>query len=64
MTRHKNTIQRNARIESESILALLCVVISVNVKATRYTCNAAIHTHTHTHIHTHSYGSFLLIHVQ
>ena len=34
MTRCKNATQENARIESESILALYCVATSVNTKAT------------------------------
>ena len=32
MTRRKNATQRNVRIESESILALLCIAMSVNTK--------------------------------
>ena len=39
MTRHKSTTQRNARIESESILVLLYIAMSVNAKATQ--CNAS-----------------------
>lgn len=35
----KNAVQRNTRIEPESILALLCIVSSVNMKATQ--CNAS-----------------------
>ena len=35
MTRRKSATQRNVRIESESILALLYVVTSINAKATQ-----------------------------
>ena len=38
VTRHKNVTQRNVWIESESILALLCITMSVNAKAMQ--CNA------------------------